>query len=110
MKSDHRYFWIGHSVVGLRVPGGGTPFMSAKPTQLDTVSIEKPSGPGLALGLATLPAARLILRVSAKPQQPGMKSGERQARNALSMLGRTTSSIAIAASCRRDGESIAYAY
>src|SRR5262245_27235256 len=96
MKSDHRYFWIGHSVVGLRVPAGGTGSKSAKPTQLDTVSIEKPSGPGLTLGLATLPPARLILRVSAKPRQPAMK-GERQARNALSMLGRTTSSIAIAA-------------
>src|SRR5262252_6323150 len=93
MKSDHTYFWIGHSVVGLRVPGATCgPF--ANPTQLETVSIAEPSCRPVTWGLGALPANRLMRRVNAKPRQFGMK-GARQARNALSTPGRTTSSIGI---------------
>src|SRR5215475_6955198 len=89
MKSDQRYFWIGHSVVGLRVPGS-TSDPSAKPTQLATTSSTKPwaSGSPVAFGLAALPGARLIRRLSAKPRHCAMDS-ERQAMKALSTPGWT---------------------
>jgi hypothetical protein len=93
MKSDHTYFWIGHSVVGLRAPGSTCgPF--ANPTQLDTDSMANPSSLSVVAGLGALPAARLTRLVSAKPRQFSMK-GDRQARNALSTPGRTTSLVDI---------------
>src|SRR5689334_15796084 len=93
MKSDHTYFWIGHSVVGLRVPGSAPPSF-ANPTQLDTDSMANPCCSTVFAGLGALPAARFTRRVSAKPRQPSMK-GARQARNALSTPGRTTSLVGI---------------
>ena len=57
MKSDHTYFWIGHSVVGLRVPASTFgPF--ANPTQLDTDSMANPSTCAVVAGLGALPGAR----------------------------------------------------
>src|SRR5690349_1778469 len=101
MKSDQRYFWIGHSVVGLRVPGA-TCGPSAKPTQLATLSSTKPCGSGslVVLGLLALSGARLILRVRANPRQPSMK-GARHATRALSTPGWTMTSTAMTASLRR---------
>jgi len=101
MKSDHRYFWIGHSVVGLRVPGSTSgPF--AKPTQLATISSTKPraSGPLVVFGLTALPGARLIFRFKAKPRHWSMTrhwsmKGARHAMKALSTPGWTMISMAI---------------
>src|SRR5271165_3312061 len=92
MKSDQTYFWIGHVVVGVRVPDVASASL-AKPTQLDTVSTANPSCCPVVSGLGALPAARFTRRVSANPRQPGMK-GARHARNALSTPGRTTSCAA----------------
>src|ERR1700730_3095665 len=94
MKSDHRYFWIGHSLVGLRVPGSTLgPF--AKPTQLATVSSTKPraSGPLVVFGLAGLSPKRLTFRFRAKPRHSAM-NGARHAMKALSTPGWTIVSIA----------------
>jgi len=95
MKSDHRYFWIGHSVVGLRVPGSTSgPF--AKPTQLATISSTKPraSGSLVVFGLTALPGARLTFHFKAKPRHWSMKGG-RHAMKALSTPGWTMISMAI---------------
>src|SRR5208283_4585000 len=93
MKSDHRYFWIGHSVVGLRVPGSTSgPF--AKPTQLATIASTKPraSGPLVVFGLTALPGARLIFRFKAKPRHWSMNDA-RHAMKALSTPGWTMISM-----------------
>src|SRR3984893_9533033 len=93
MKSDHRYFWIGHSVVGLRVPGATSgPF--AKPTQLATISSTNPraSGSLVVFGLTALPGARLTFRFRAKPRHWSM-NGARHAMKALSTPGWTMISM-----------------